>query len=131
MSEPSEEPGRDGWGAAASEFINARLDLIRLEAREAGRSAARRAAVAVVAIAAMIAGWFVFVAGIIGWVSTVNGWPWFWVTLGTAGVHFLVAVICLAALRRPSPPGFPITRSELSKDREWLRSLKNPPTPKP
>ncbi len=45
---PDPDAAPDDWKALAAEFVQARLELIRHEAREAGREAAKRAATVVV-----------------------------------------------------------------------------------
>ncbi|GAA5484404.1 phage holin family protein [Haloferula sargassicola] len=124
MSEPPHESESDGWKAVVHEFVDARLGLIKLEAREAGREAARRTAIAVVIAGAALAAWALTLAGVIGWIARSAGWPWFFVALGAAVLHLLIAGIGALLLRQGSAL-FPLTRSELSKDREWLQTLKN------
>ena len=56
---------------------------------------------------------------------------WIWVSLGAAGLHFLLALICLLIARsRMHKSMFEMTGVELKKDREWLKNLdkKNPST---
>ncbi len=124
MSEPPQEPASAGWKATLAEFVDARLDLIRLEARDAGREAARRAAIVIVITGASLAAWFMGIAGLIGWIAGATGWPWYFVALGGTALHFLIAVIGALFLKKGTTL-FPITRSELSKDREWLQTIKD------
>jgi len=112
------------------EFVAARLDLFALEAKDAGKLAARRGAlVAVITGCAMMA-WMAAVAGLIGWVATAGaGIDWYFVALGAAGFHLVLAGIAAYVLRRPAPQAFPLTKAEISKDREWLLHLKDKPQP--
>jgi uncharacterized membrane protein YqjE len=122
---PDPVDDRDGWMAAAAEFVQARLDLVRHEAREAGRAAARRAAIATAVVGSAILFWLLLLAGLIGLVAAKQpGWTWWQVTLGIAVLHLLVAVAGVLLLRRPGTPLFQLTRSELAKDQEWLDRLK-------
>lgn len=126
-SPESEEPDA-GWSAVAREFVQARLELIRLEARDAGFEAAKRAGLVVFAITCATFFWIFCVAGLIGLVAAARpDWPWYWITLAAAGLHLLAAGVAVLALRKPAPPAFPLTRSELSKDQQWLETLKKKP----
>ncbi len=120
---------KPSWRETAVEFVSARLELLVLEAREAGATAARRGVlVAFIGGCAMTA-WLTGMAGLIGWIATSgSGVAWHWVALAAAVLHLLLAGIAALVLRRPVPPAFPIARAELSKDREWLLNLKDKPT---
>ena len=110
---------------SAVEFVSARVELLALEAREAGQYAAKRGImVGVIAGCAMTA-WLAGVAGLIGLVAAVGKFPWHYAALGAALLHLIVAGIVVALLRRPSSPMFSISKAELLKDREWLLNLKN------
>ena len=119
----------DSWKAAAGEFLDARLELFRVEMHEAGRRAGRR-----VALVALVAGcaffcWALLMAGLVGLLSIGAGWPWHGAALALAAAHLLAAGIALMVLRKASPGSFPLTRAELLKDRQWLDQLfdKTPP----
>ena len=116
------------WRESAVEFVSARLELLSMEAREAGKSAARSGIlIGVITGCAMIA-WMAAVAGVIGWIATAgDGVGWHFVAIGAAVFHLLIAGIAAAVLRRPAPPAFQLTKTELSKDREWLLNLKDRP----
>lgn len=126
--DPGSEPSGGDWKTAAAEFAQARLELIRHEARAAGREAARRAATAVIIVGAAVLFWILMVAGLIGLIAAARpDWPWYHITLVAGGLHLLVGVAGLFYLRKPAPPAFPLTRSELAKDQEWLETLKRKP----
>ena len=127
MSE-SHDPVRPDWKESLGEFFQARLELFRLEAREAGREAASRAVAGVVAAIAIYLFWLLLLAGMIGWISSVRpDWPWWGSALIAAGVHLLVALAGMRKLREKPPETFPLTRNELAKDREWLDRIQSPP----
>lgn len=125
MSEPNQESPPEGWKNLLVEFIDARLSLIRLEARDAGKEAARRGAIVVMITGAGLATWGLTLAGIIGWISANREWPWYFVALGIALLHLIIAAAGLLLLKQRSAPSFPLTRSELAKDREWLQTINN------
>ncbi len=133
MSEPTEADtptSGPAWQEAAADFVSARMELLALEAREAANRAARKAAFAVFAVGCGMLSWLCFVAGVIGWIAAAGGGlPWHFVALGAAAFHLLLAGIAVALLRRPAASSFPLSRAELSKDREWLRTFQEKPRP--
>jgi MFS family permease len=123
-----ESSAAPSWRESAVEFVAARAELIALEAREAGRAAARRAVLLAFIGGCALTAWLTGMAGLVGWVATAGGGlPWHWVALAAALLHLLLAGIAVLVLRRPAPPAFPISRAELSKDRQWLLNLKDEP----
>lgn len=66
---------------------------------------------------------FLLVSAIVG-LARVMGVSWLWIALAMAGLHFLLAVVCLVIARsRMTKPMFRATSAELKKDREWLKNL--------
>jgi uncharacterized membrane protein YqjE len=126
-SEP-ESQARPSWRESAVEFISARLELVALESRDAGRIAARRFVLLAFIGGCAMTAWLAGIAGLIGWVASAgDGIPWPLAALAACVLHLLLAGIAALALRRPTPPAFPHVRAELSKDREWLLNLKDKP----
>jgi uncharacterized membrane protein YqjE len=126
-SEPESHP-RPSLRESAVEFLSARLELVALESRDAGRIAARRLLLVAFIGACAMTAWLAGIAGLIGWVATAgDGIPWPLAALAACVLHLLLAGIAVLALRRPAPPAFPHVRAELSKDREWLLNLKDKP----
>jgi uncharacterized membrane protein YqjE len=114
-----EMPERPSWRESAVEFISTRVELLSLEAKEAGKVAAVKVALIAFASCCLLVAWLVAVAGLIGWIASGTG-RWYFVALGAAAFHLLLAGIAALILRRPVPPPFPHFKAELSKDREWL-----------
>lgn len=127
---PAPEPhAAPSWRESAVEFVSARMELVALEAREAGARVARRGILLAFIGGCAMTAWLTGMAGLIGWIATSGkGIAWHWVALAAAALHLLLAGIAALVLRRPAPPAFPIARAELSKDREWLLNLKDKPT---
>lgn len=125
---PRPDTGDEGLKDSISEFLQARLGLIRLEAKEVGRGAARKMlAIILLGLCALLA-YLLLIAGVIGWIASSSGaWSWFGGAFAFAGLHLVGAILAILYLKKPSPPAFPITRSELSQDREWISQLKNEP----
>jgi uncharacterized membrane protein YqjE len=127
---PAPQPhATSSWRESAVEFVSARIELVALEAREAGIATARKGVLLAFIAGCAMTAWLTGMAGLIGWVATSgNGIAWHWVALAAAVLHLILAGIAVAVLRRPAPPAFPLARAELSKDREWLLNLKDKPT---
>lgn len=131
MSDAPESEARraTSWSESAAEFVSARVELLAVEAREAGQQAARRGVMAAVIAGCAMTAWLTGVAGLIGCIAASGKFPWHFAALGAAVLHLLIAGLIVLVLRRPSPPMFSISKSELLKDREWLRNLKDKPKP--
>ena len=115
------------WRESAVEFVSARMELLALEAREAGQTAAKRGVMAAIIAGCAMMAWLAGVAGLIGWVAASGKFPLHFAALGAAVLHLLIAGLVVLAVRRPMPPVFPISKAELLKDREWLLNLKDKP----
>ncbi|MGB6223391.1 phage holin family protein [Haloferula sp.] len=126
-SPPHQNPQDEGWAAAATTFITARIDLLKYEARDAGQEALKRGALLALILFCAIFFWCLLTVGLIGWISMSQDWPWYAVTLVFAGLYLLTAIIAGVLLKKPTAPPFPLTRAELSKDQAWLETLKNDP----
>jgi len=82
--------------------------------------------VACLAGAAVLAlfGYVFLIASAIAGIAHALHTSWIWITLAAAGLHFLLAVICLLVARsRMKKSMFEATAAELKKDREWLKNL--------
>ena len=58
------------WKESVAEFIDARLELFRLEAREASRTAVQRGVLLGVALVGLALTWLLLLAGVIGWMAS-------------------------------------------------------------
>jgi uncharacterized membrane protein YqjE len=89
--------------------------------------------VACLAAAAVLGlfGYVFLIASVIAAVAHALHTSWIWITLAAAGLHFILALVCLLIARsRMKKSMFEATAAELKKDREWLKKLdkKNPST---
>jgi uncharacterized membrane protein YqjE len=70
-----------------------------------------------------IFGYLFLVASAIVGLAHAFGISWVKISLAAAGVHFVLAFICvLIARSRMKKPMFEMTSTELKKDREWLKN---------
>jgi Putative Actinobacterial Holin-X, holin superfamily III len=112
------------WQTALAALISARMELIRMESKEATRIAARKTAHAAILAVCLALAWFGLLAGLTGLIQHFCNIDWWLITLIFAALHFLVATIFLSLLKRPSPPIYPVTRTEFQKDQLWLQRIK-------
>ena len=69
-------------------------------------------------------GYIFLVASAIVGLANALGVSWVKISLAAAGLHFLLAFICvLIARSRMKKPMFEMTSTELKKDRAWLKNL--------
>lgn len=115
------------WREAIPALVSSRIALIQLEARDAARLGARRAAALIAAMLLMFFAWALLLAGGIAIAADQTGWPWHWIALSAAVLHLLVALILLQSAKTPTSAPFPVTRAEFQKDREWIESLRQTP----
>jgi uncharacterized membrane protein YqjE len=112
-------------------FLESRIGLFAKESKTA--LVQLLMLVACLAAAAMLAlfGYVFLIASAIAGVAHALHTSWIWITLAAAGLHFILALVCLLIARsRMKKSMFEATAAELKKDREWLRNLdkKNPST---
>jgi uncharacterized membrane protein YqjE len=69
-------------------------------------------------------GYIFLVASAIAGLAHALHVSWIKITLLAAGLHFVLALVCvLVARSRMRKPMFEMTGAELKKDREWLKNL--------
>ncbi len=118
-------PLPENWTQALLGLIASRVTLIRLEAKEAAAAGARRAIFLGLALGGLFFGWLLFLAGIVACIAAATGWPWHWVALGSAGLHFIVSAIFIMIVKSGGKPTFTHTRNEFQKDREWIENFQD------
>lgn len=127
------DDGRDDaspacWREALMSLIASRIALIQLEARDTARQRARRVLSVIVAAMCLFFTWALLLAGGIAAVSSASGWPWYWLAIGAAALHLLLALLLLSGgSSNPAVPVFPLTRAEFQKDREWIQNFQKKP----
>ncbi len=114
------------WSEALGSLIHARIALLQLELRGAARQVGKCGLLLATAALAMLFAWALALAGGITALAVATTWPWHWIALAAAGLHVLVAALCLQVAKTTPPPALPVTRAEFQKDCEWLNTLKTP-----
>lgn len=109
----------------ASDLVNSRIALFKLEAKQAAARNVGRVLLLAGAGSAAVVTWFLLIAGIIGVVHAFTGLAWYWTCLIIAGIHLLAVAAMLRSARAPGPSTFEHTRSEFQKDREWLQNIQH------
>jgi len=110
--------------SALADFFESRFVLLAQESRVALVQLLVLAICLVVAAILVAVGYIFLVITAIAGLAHLAGISWLWITLAAAGVHFVIAlVLILVARTRITKPLFPVTASELKKDREWLKNL--------
>ena len=105
-------------------FLESRLGLVAKESKTALVQVL--VLVACLAAAAVFAlfGYVFLLASAIAWTAHALQTSWIWISLAAAGLHFILALICLLLARsRMKKSMFAATSAELKKDREWLKNL--------
>ena len=122
-ADPAAPPSPANWREALMGLVASRVSLIELEAREAACGGARRAGFYGGVAACLFFAWVLFLTGGIGLLAEKFGWPWYFVALGAALLHILIAIILLRLAKPSGSPAFPVTRAEFKKDREWIENF--------
>jgi uncharacterized membrane protein YqjE len=104
-------------------FLESRLALLATESKGALVHVLVLVACLVGAALLAIFGYLFLVASAIVGLAHLFGISWVKISLAAAGLHFVLAFICvLIARSRMKKPMFEMTSTELKKDREWLKN---------
>ena len=105
-------------------FFEARANLFAQESKTALAHIIVLVACLLAALAMVAFGYvFLLVSGIVA-IAHTAGVSWVWIAMATAGLHFVLAFICvLIARSQLKEKMFESTAAELKRDREWLKEL--------
>ena|SRR5664279_1607217 len=112
-------------------FLESRIGLFARESKTALVQILVLLACIVAAAVFALFGYVFLLASAIAGLAHAMHVSWIWITLGAAGLHFILALVCLLIARsRIKKSMFEATAAELKKDREWLKNLdkKSPST---
>jgi uncharacterized membrane protein YqjE len=112
-------------------FLGSRIGLFARESKTALAQILVLLACVTGAVVLALFGYIFLIASAIAGLAHGLHVSWIWITLAAAGLHFILALVCLLIARsRMKQSMFEATAAELKKDREWLKNLdkKNPST---
>lgn len=118
------------WPSALATLASARIAIISAEAGDASAIFLVKAIWGVVGILCGVAFWILLLVGLIGFIPKLTPLTWFQVTFIIAAIHLVIAIIALVSIQKKTAPVFTITKSEFSKDKQWLSSVKHRSTSK-
>jgi uncharacterized membrane protein YqjE len=105
-------------------FLESRIGLFAKESKTALVQVLMLVACLAAAAVLALFGYVFLIASVIAGIAHALHTSWIWITLAAAGLHFVLAVVCLLIARsRMKQPLFEATAAELKKDREWLKTL--------
>ncbi len=114
---------------AALRYIEARGELLQIEAAEAGSRSVGILVTIIVTITALVFGWLLALPALVWITAEKIGWHWSQVSLAMAGIHLLIFAVGFLVFRIKIKRLriFEGSLGELQKDREWLKSSKDHP----
>jgi uncharacterized membrane protein YqjE len=110
------------WIASFLRYLELRLELLGLEAREAG--------IHLLIISLLLVGTLICLAGffvlsivfLLYFMTLILHWAWGWCALLLAAGLFVIGIVTGIIFRsRLRKPLFPVTLAEFQKDRQWLK----------
>ncbi|MEN3943872.1 phage holin family protein [Prosthecobacter sp. SYSU 5D2] len=107
-------------------YAEARGRLLQIEAQEAGSKLSGIVILVVVLCGCLLFGWLLALPALVWLVADSQGWPWWHVALGGAGVHLFLAIVFffLLKVRLRKLRVFEETLRQFEKDRDLIG---NPP----
>ncbi len=113
--------------ASAMGYLHARLELLTLEAKDAGGNYVKLAIVLICALVFLLVGILFLLMAAVYAVGVLFHYQWGWVFLGFGVISMaLVVLLALVAKSRFKVASFPATIAEFKKDKEWLSQTKPP-----
>jgi len=110
--------------SALAEFFESRFALAAQESKAAAVQLLILVGCVVAALALCVLGYIFLVVAAVAGLAPLIGASWPVIVLAAAILHFIIAAVLVVVARsRITHPVFPATRSELRKDREWLKHL--------
>ncbi len=111
-------------GNSLASFVESRASLLGQESKTALVQVLVLVACLVGAAVLSALGYAFLIASAVVGVAHALRTSWIWIALAAAGLHFILALICLLIARsRMKKPMLQASITELKKDREWLKHL--------
>src|SRR5213593_549955 len=109
---------------ALAEFFESRFALLAEESKGAAVQLLILVGSVIFALLLCALGYVFLITGAVVGLAHLVGISWPWIALAAAVVHFVIALVLLLIARSQiTKPLFRATRTELGKDREWLKHL--------
>jgi uncharacterized membrane protein YqjE len=110
------------WIASFLRYLELRLQLLGLEAREAGLHLLTVSLLLVSMLVCFAGGLLLLIVFLLYLMTLILHWAWGWCALALAAVLFLISVVIGIIFRfRLAKALFPVTLAEFRKDRQWLK----------
>jgi len=110
--------------ASLAQFLESRLQLAARESKAAARHLLMLVAFSIAAAVLSLFGYVFLIVSVVFAIAHFFGISWTWVALGTALIHFLVAICFLICARlQLKHPMLRDTANVLKEDTEWLKNL--------
>ena len=110
------------WVASFLRYLQLRLELLGLEARDAG---VHLLIISLLLVGTLIcfAGFFILlIVSLLYFMTLILHWPWGWCALLLAAGLFVIGIVTGVIFRsRLRKPLFSVTLAELQKDCQWLK----------
>lgn len=116
------------WPSALATLASARLAIISEESGHAAGVYGKKIALGALVGICVVTFWIFLLVGIIGIVPIYSGLAWYHVAFIVAGLHLLIVFGAILLLKEKTAAVFSITKSEFSKDKLWLSSVKQEST---
>src|SRR5438094_10307034 len=109
---------------ALAEFFESRFALLAEESKGAAVQLLILVGCVIFALLLCALGYVFLITGAVVGLAHLVGISWPWIALAAAALHFVIALVLLLIARSQiTKPLFRATRTELRKDREWLKHL--------
>ena len=103
-------------------YLELRLQLLGLEAREAGLYLLIMSLLLVSMLVCFAGGLLLFIVFLLYLMTLILHWAWGWCALALAAALFLTSIVIGIIFRfRLTRALFPVTLAEFRKDRQWLK----------
>lgn len=111
-------------GNSLASFVESRATLVAQESKTALVHVVVLVSCLVGAAVLIALGYAFLIASAVVGVAHALRISWIWIALAAAGLHFILALVCLFIARaRMKKPMLRASMAELKKDREWLKHL--------
>jgi len=110
------------WIASFLRYLELRLQLSGLEAREAGLHSLIMSLLLVSMLVCFAGGLLLLIVFLLYLMTLILHWAWGWCALALAAVLFLTSIVIgIIFSRKLRRELFPVTLAEFQKDRQWLK----------